>query len=308
MPFSKLVTQFADLVSDRVVARLEPRIAALEATLARLETFSHGSRATFVGHNRVLVRAVVHGANIAWLVAADDLLLSPWFIATGEYDRDLTDYVVRTIRPDSHCIDVGANFGYFSCLMARFAPQGRVVGIEADERVFALARDNVAINGFNGTTRVIHAAASDRPEPLTLYRRSTRSGNTSIARVGRGLTELLGEAEEEAFTVAGVTLDSLLDDFDGRIDLIKIDVEGAEPLVFRGARETVARNPQIEIVMEWSPGQMQAAGFDLRSFADDLDGMGLTPWAMAPHTLEPLTWEALLALPYQPGVVLKRPA
>ena len=97
-----------------------------------------------------MIRAVVADANLAFLTEADDRLITPWFACTGEYETPLTEFLVRTLRPDSRCIDVGANFGYFSCLMARFCPEGQVVGIEADSHVFELLRDNLAINGFLG--------------------------------------------------------------------------------------------------------------------------------------------------------------
>ena len=55
----------------------------------------------------------------------------------------------------------------------------------------------------------------------------------------------------------------LLPKLDGRVDFMKIDVEGCEPLAFRGAKELIASNRQLKIVMEWSPGQIRSAGFDV---------------------------------------------
>ena len=148
-------------ISSALVEGTLARFDALEHKINILEYFSHGGRATYVGNNRVLVKAVVANNNIAFFVEANDRLLSPWFIVTGGYETQLTDYFVRELRPDSHCIDVGANFGYFTCLMARFCPQGRVIGIEPDEHVYEIARDNVFINDFNKFTSVLHAAASN---------------------------------------------------------------------------------------------------------------------------------------------------
>ena len=69
-------------------------------------------------------------------------------------------------------------------------------------------------------------------------------------------------------------LDMLLPQFDGRLDYIKIDVEGAEPLVLSGAHQTIANNPHIRIVMEWAPNQIRAAGFDIAQFIRKLDQHG----------------------------------
>ncbi|MEJ0052115.1 MAG: FkbM family methyltransferase [Methylovirgula sp.] len=298
---------------DEIAARLaaldevRARLAAVELKLDRLEIFSHGARATYVGGNRVLTKTVVADRQIAYLVEADDRLLSPWFIVAGGYETELTNFFVSALKPGSHCIDVGANFGYFTGLMARFCPQGRVIGIEPDAHVFELARDNIFINGF-GHAEVIHAAAGKHDFELTLHRRNTRSANTSIAKLPAEFIESMGEAPSEPFTVKCIPIDDLLPRLGGRVDFMKIDVEGAEPLVFEGAEKTIAANPQIRIVVEWSPGQLIAAGFEVSSYLSSLESMGLMPFDIEPDgSLKALSFEELSQLPYRAGVVLKRP-
>jgi hypothetical protein len=56
---------------------------------------------------------------------------------------------------------------------------------------------------------------------------------------------------------------------------LKVDVEGAEPLVTRGAARMITANPDINIVVEWSAGQISAAGFDPEAFAKSLESLGL---------------------------------
>lgn len=289
------------------LANLFPiRIARIEHRLARMEFHSAGSRATFIGNNRLLVKIVVANANIAYYVEADDKLLTPWFVITGSYETDLTDFFVRELKPDSHCIDVGANFGYFTCLMARFAPAGRVIAIEPDRKVFELVRDNIAINGFAGFASAIHAAAADTEGELALYRRTTRSGNTSILAASEQFTDLLGEPTAERFTVRSMPIDRIAPELQGRVDLMKIDVEGAEPLVLAGARRTIADNPRLQIVMEWSPGQIASAGFDIPAFVEDLAGQRLAPFELDATGLSRLSHAELLNLPYRAGIVLRR--
>src|SRR6185295_12412583 len=99
-----------------------------------------------------------------------------------------------------------------------------------------------------------------------LHRRVGRSGNTSLAKVCDAELAKIGEPPSEAFEIGALPVDALLPEFRGRLDHMKIDVEGAEPLVLRGAAETLAANPQLRIVMEWAPSQIQGAGFDIRGF------------------------------------------
>jgi FkbM family methyltransferase len=289
-----------------IEARIDGKLDALARGLANLETVSHGSRATYLGANRVLVKVVLQGAVIAYLVEADDLLLSPWFIVTGGYETDLTNYFLRALKPDSHCIDVGTNFGFFTCLMARFCPQGRVVGVEAGETVFRLCRDNIHINGFGERAEVIHAAANASGADLVLHRRIGRSASTSISKADASYLHSLGEPATEPFTVRGLRIDDLAERLGGRVDFMKIDVEGAEPLVFEGARGVIAGNPQINIVMEWSPGQIRDAGLDVPAFLSSLEAMGLQAFDILPDAVAPLTFEAVSNMPYRAGLLLKR--
>ena len=293
-------------ISGKRSRRLQRQIEELARKVHELEAFSHGSRATYMGNNRVLVKAVMAGQNFGYMVEADDRLLSPWFIVTGTFEPVLTDYFIRTLKPGDHCIDAGCNFGFYSSLMGRLCGQGQVVGVEADRRIADLARENQAINNVLGNTRILHAAICDSDADITLYRRPVRAGNTSIVDPGKAFTDLMGEPGVEPFTVQGVRIDDLAAGMDGRVDHIKIDVEGAEPLAFAGARRTIADNPGIRIVMEWSPEQIRTAGFDLSAFLGELAGMGLSPFDIVGAELAPLTFDTLPNVPPRPGIVLKR--
>ena len=284
---------------------INDKLDKLSADLQRVEHFSHGTRATYIGDRRVLVRIVVGVSNIPFIVEADDRLLSPWFIATGSYETELTDFLLRQLRPDSHCLDVGANFGYFTCLMARFCSQGKIIGIEADQKVYHLLRDNIWINSFEHHAQARMAAVNTTGEAMTMYRRNGRSGNTSMAAVPEAFTDHLGEPPVTPFTVQGLRVDDLLPEFGGRLDFIKIDVEGGEPLVFRGAQETIRQNPQIAILMEWASNQISHAGFDIRGFLAELDGMHLQAFDIIGGVETPLSFEELAQLPYRAGVLLR---
>lgn len=283
--------------TERVLARLE----ALER---RMEEELHGGRATYMGNGLVLVKAVVDRRNIAYLIPADDRLISPWFIVSGKYETEVTDHFVRTLRPDDHCLDLGANFGYFTCLFARFCPRGKVVGVEPDPAIHALLRDNIHINGFGEIASARNAAVADTLDPVTLYRRVGRPGNTSIWHAPESFTEAFGEEPAEAFTVPGLTLNRLARQME-KLDIVKIDVEGAEPLVFRAAARAIKANPAIQIVMEWSPGQIQVAGCEPAAFLDEITALGLDFFTLAPRP-EPLSRDALLGRSYVAGILLTR--
>src|SRR5262249_37673440 len=136
------------------------------------------------------------------------------------------------------------------------------------------------------------------------HRRITRSGNTSIIRASEALTQMHGEPRAEPFQVACLRIDDLLPEFDNRLDFIKIDVEGAEPLVMRGGRQAIWAHPSVNVGMEWSPGQIQAAGFNVPEFIKDLASMGLKSAEIGSTGLTEIPLEALLSLDYRAGILL----
>jgi FkbM family methyltransferase len=310
----RLRSALRSLLRGRAPAAAAPTLADLihsletiSARLARLESLAHGGKAVYLGNGRIMTQISLRHWKIAYLLQADDLLLMPPLVANGYHEIDLTDYFVNNLREENNCLDVGANFGYFTCIMGRWSPHGKTIALEPDPKVFALLHDNIYINNLEGVASARNLAAADAEGTLMLHRRVTRSGNTSIARLPEAVVSALGEPPSEAFDIVCTPIDKLLPEFDGRVDCIKIDVEGAEPLVVRGAHQTIARNPQISIVMEWSPSQMRDAGFDPREFTVDLAGLGLTAAAITTGGIgEPLSWEALLALSYHPGILLRR--
>lgn len=254
---------------------VQHRLGAIEGKLERIERLSHGASAVRMAGDRVLTRSLVGGLTMIYFVEADDLLLAPHFIMHGVYEPALSNYFLRNVRPTDHCVDVGANFGYFTCLFAKLAFHGRVLGVEADPKIAVLARDNVFANWCEGVAKVLNVAVSDGPGEVTLYRRIGRSGNTGIIKIDVSQQLATGEVPPEPFRIATASIDELIRDHQGHVDHMKIDVEGAEPLAFRGARETIARNAGLRIVMEWSPDQMQAAGFSIGDFTAELAALGL---------------------------------
>lgn len=229
----------------------------------------------YVGDNRLLVRSVVDG--LIYLVPANDLLITPKFATSGIFEPDVTKFMLKNIKPTDNCLDVGANFGYYTCLMARRANKGRVIGVEADPTIAALTGDNISINWLERNSLVLNYAVSEKAGSLELYRRCKRPGNTSIIKLDEDALNKMNEQQSESFKVECCTIKHLIDsNFNGRVDFIKIDVEGAEPLVFSGAEDVFLKNPHVKIVMEWAPAQISAAGFSIGNFVSTLESMNLS--------------------------------
>ncbi|UAK24674.1 FkbM family methyltransferase [Sphingomonas nostoxanthinifaciens] len=264
------------------------------------------STAIYIGDNRLLVGTTIGRERYAFYTEADDRLLTPWFALTGCHEANVTAFFLKHLRRDSHCLDVGSNFGYFLNIMARTCRDGHVIAVEPDRELAAIAQDNLFLNGVHERATVVRAAVADRAGEVTLHRREYRSGNTSMIAVDQHFTDYLNEPPALPFAVPSLTIDMLAERLGGRVDFIKIDVEGAEPMALAGASGTIARNPGIVIVMEWSPGQIAAVGHPVAAFVDQIWALELQAFRLVREREVPLTPAELVALPYESAVILRR--
>ena len=155
----------------------------------------------------------------------------------GELSRRPGDYV-----------DVGTNIGVVAASMAaHLAPTGQVFAFEPSPETMRLAASTMALNGATNVI-LFNAAASDADGSLEFH---ATPGNSAIASARRHAFGLLNEWQQ--VTVPTVRLDTL--HADGELDgvsLLKIDVEGLELSVLRGALEFIAA-VRPTVVYEYTP-------------------------------------------------------
>lgn len=183
---------------------------------------------------------------------------------TGTYDPFLSKWLIERFNGSGgNFIDIGANLGYFTCLLGRLAgPTGRVVSVEPEPNNLALLQENVANNSLAEIVKIFPVAvgSEDGSATLNLYKNSNR-GRHSI--VGKGFGNQI--------EVPVRKLDSLIDQVfqpHETIDFFKIDVEGYEPYVIQGAPKTLSRVQSM--VMEYAPYILKHAGADLPEFLSTL--------------------------------------
>lgn len=164
---------------------------------------------------------------------------------TGIYEPQETQLAARLLEPGMTVVDVGANWGYFTLAAAHWVgPSGRVVAFEPERRLFTMLAGNVARNRLAHVTprQLAVAEASGRVGLCAFDERSGNWGTSQITSVGGGqLCEV-------------VALDDQLDrEGVAEVDLLKIDVEGAEWEVIRGMQRGLARCRYRYILLECHP-------------------------------------------------------
>lgn len=154
---------------------------------------------------------------------------------TGRYHAEEVSTVRRFLLPGDVCLDVGAHAGLWTRPLAQLVPQGHVYAFEALPHYARTLRLTVRLLGLSNVTVLNNAVADfDRDVDVAWRTRQGRrlTGNTHIATS----TE---RKEVDCVRVSAITLDKWLTSLPGRcrIGFVKIDVEGAELMAMRGARE-----------------------------------------------------------------------
>lgn len=210
----------------------------------------------------------VHGLRMRLDVGESPMMLMR---ALGLYERRKAAEIRRRLRPGAVFVDVGANQGDFALLAATLVgPGGRVVAFEPDMDNAAAIRANLSLNAL-GNVELREAALSDAAGPATLHR-SPVSGWHSL-RPG------LPDRDLGRVTVAVERLDDLALP---RLDLLKIDVEGAEAEVIAGARTTLLRHRPV-VLLDTHP----QLGVDVPRLAAALRELGYAAHAPGRHATGP---------------------
>jgi FkbM family methyltransferase len=168
-------------------------------------------------------------------------------------------FIRRFVQPRMTVWDVGAHIGEYTLLAAHgVGAEGRVHAFEANPDMLRVLETNVALNGFT-TVTCCGQAVSDRvgQSDLVVRSDSTRSSMLLRRRSGRKVDR------EATIRVPTTTLDDYAGRH-GRPDLIKVHVEGAELLVFRGAAKLLGQRDNGPVVIfNYSPGNYPALGLSV---------------------------------------------
>ena len=215
--------------------------------------------ATYVGGGRVLLKT---RNGFKMYVDGADISIAPHLILDGVWE-EWTESALRTlVKPGMTVMEAGANVGYFTLVTARAAGvKGSVHTFECDPDLATLARDNVEINGLHRIARVIEKALGEKAGRVTFYRTDRHRGGGSIVA---GLEQIPHNPTDQrtALDVEITTIDDYCAANSLAPDLLKLDAEGAEPAILRGARKLLASSRALTIVMEFFPRFVRDAGDD----------------------------------------------
>ncbi|MBW8041935.1 MAG: FkbM family methyltransferase [Planctomycetes bacterium] len=190
------------------------------------------------------------------------------------YEPSFYQPFVQRIREGMTVFDIGAHIGLFTLGAAkRVGKEGQVYAFEPSPETVKILERHISLNGWQDRIELVTAVVSDVNGIVPFY----TYGLSMAASLGRENVEVLNpeylDTPARKIDVTAITLDQFCMDRDIFPDILKIDVEGAELMVLRGAKNLLLNN-QITILCEIHPKQMKNCGSSLQELTEYLDSFG----------------------------------
>lgn len=209
----------------------------------------------YLGSHTALVRVL---GRYKLYVDTRDRGFGSHVLLDGFWEIWLTLFCARNVKRGMTAIDVGANFGYYSLLLAELVgTRGELIAVEPNPHAADFLRRSVELNGLLGRTRIeTSALGATISGDASLYVPHSEPKNAQI------VSEMFQPRPQD-----GVVIKVPVTTLDGmsaacsRVDFIKIDAEGAEEMILEGMAKTIARHKPM-LVVEFNPARYaDASGF-----------------------------------------------
>lgn len=170
----------------------------------------------------------IHGFDIIINPSIDNGVELSLF-ETGTYEKGILNFIEENYKGKGEFIDVGANIGLMSLFTASKFPESSVIGFEAHPKTFDILNSNIELNKLSNITPIQKALGSENGEVKIFDNWHVNRGGASIVVQGEG---------SDSFDVDLVTMNEELNG--SSPEMIKIDVEGAELDVLKGANKLIS--------------------------------------------------------------------
>lgn len=171
----------------------------------------------------------------------------------GVHEEFKTEFVKKEISKGDVVLDIGANIGYYTLIFAKLVgEEGKVFAFEPDPDNFALLKKNIEINGYRNVI-LIPKAVSNETGKTKLFLCEDNKGDHRIYDPHDG---------RKSIEVEVIRLDDYYKSYNGKIDFIKMDIQGAEGGAIQGMSLLLQKNKGLKIMTEFWPSGLK--GFGIR--------------------------------------------
>jgi FkbM family methyltransferase len=179
----------------------------------------------------------------------------------GSYDDEKfeVDLFKKAVKKDMVVIDVGAHIGYYALTAARqVGPSGKVFAFEPDPHNYELFQKSILSSGYRNITAV-NKAVSNRSGSSKLFINPDSSGDRRIFN---------SADDRNAITIDTVALDDFFKENELKVDILKMDIEGAELAAFQGMSRLIKKSPHMKVFSEFYPEALKTFGYSPKEYLD----------------------------------------
>lgn len=195
---------------------------------------------------------------------ASDGLINRALARDGMWEPWQLNLMERVIHDGFVCVDAGANVGVNALFMAGKCKQGKVFAFEPFDRIYSVLSRNIRQNHLDNLVAV-NKGLSSATRPMTMVADMSQVGGAHVAEAPAE-SRAPGGVAEGVFQFTRLD-EELRDRGVGRIDFMKVDVEGYELHVLEGAGHLL-RNPDLQLVIEFNPAELRRAAPMMQPFFD----------------------------------------
>ncbi len=216
----------------------------------------------------------------------DDPLWFRFELLTQRHEAETLALIQKLVKPNMTVLDIGGHIGYYARACAPLVGDGgKVISFEPHPTTVQTLRANVArlknvivaqvaVSDQEGTAELFDYLMMSASGSLH-YDESLRDLQKSQAGKGDIAPRLAQDMPIATFSVRTVKIDDYLAELSiNRVDVIKMDIEGAEMSALRGMTNTIQNSPQLRLIMEYNPQALSASGLDPVSAVDEVLAFG----------------------------------
>jgi FkbM family methyltransferase len=197
--------------------------------------------------------------NFSMVLSLEDYAISRPILVKGKYEQNVTKVLLNYLKNDLTFLDIGANLGYYSLLVASQCPEAKIYSFEPDQKNFHLFQTSIIYNQFQHLIQAYPLAVSNETKNIVISSLGN-NGNFGARFTGNSQQDLIPHVHGENpyfREISAVSLDEFLPDLE--VDLVKIDIEGYEPFAIQGMGELLRKNKPI-ILLEFAPSNLVGLG------------------------------------------------
>jgi FkbM family methyltransferase len=225
-----------------------------------------------------LVLINVHGNNM--YINPDDRGIAPALLMDGVMEQYETELFKNMAKEGMVVVDIGANIGYYSLIAAKLVGMsGIVYAFEPEPTSYELLCKNIELNSYLNIVS-IQKSVSNKQGKADFWVDNAGAAISSFAKdnvIAFSKSPVSGLSEKPVpIKIETISLDEFFKNLSNKIDLIKIDTQGAEGLILEGADKILTCNHNIKIIMEFWPDGLKKLGSDPLKLLYKLQKYGFT--------------------------------